>query len=251
MPSDDKERFEGLVPQAPCEDDTLFDRLFAEAAARHLAEQDIYPTREELKKEISFTDAFEEQTQAMFQRWGKEHRRHDRRGHLSVHLFRAASVIIAVFLVFGLFAVTSTAARNRIFNFFNQFTNNSVDISFSDDIPRPSDMVMQIPENTFKPQYLPKAFVLDAVVPRGNATELLYTRGEQMIQVVTYTENSNATLNREDAKVSDFPCLGVTATQLVTDTEVVIYFTIDNAMVTLYADIPASELRKVAKSLKK
>ncbi len=251
MQNDDKNRFEGLVPRAPEDDDTLFDRLFTEAAERHLAEQDIYPKREELEKEISFTPEFDDRMTAILKRFEKEQRKRRHRSRISVHLFRAASVIITAFIVFGLFMVTSTAAQNRVLNFFHVFNEGSVDISFSNESGATDDLVLYIPEGAYQAAYLPKGFVLDTVVPRSNATELIYVSDDQAIQIVTYTEANGTTLNRESAKISEFTCLGVSATQLATDREVIIYFEKDGALVTLYANIPASELRKVAENLTK
>ena len=251
MPNDDKTRFEGLIPAEPSKDDTLFDTLFFEAAARHLSEQNIYPSNEDLKKEITFSPEFEARMEAKMKQWEKEARRSRHRGRTAAYLFRAASIIIAVFIVFGLFVVTSSAARNRVFNFFKRFTEVSTDISFSETPAHGEDLVLVVPEGVYRPEYLPNGFVLESISQLNNITELLYLHEDQAIQVFTCTTASSTTLNLENAEITEFQCLGASATQIETPHDVTIYFEKDNVFIKLYANIPAAELVKVAKSLVK
>lgn len=251
MPNDEKSRFDGFLPKEPTEEDSLFDRLFNEAAARHLAEDQTYPSKEELEKEITFSPEFEARMTAQFRRWRKEARHKKRSGRAAVYLVKAATVMIAFSLIFGVFVVTSTAARNRVFNFFNRLTDVSVDIDFYDEPGAGGDEVFVIPKNAYRPDFLPEGFSLDAVSAMDSVTELWYTYGDQSIQIATYTGAHSITLNRENTTSSTFRCLGVTATQLAAEKDVIIYFKKDNAFVMLNANIPADDLRKVAKSLKK
>jgi len=248
LPNDKREKFNGLLPKEATEDDTLFDRLFTEAAAQHLAEQE-YPSREALTNEVFFSSGYEARLKAQLKRWEREAKRKQKRRRAASILLKTASIVIAFMVVFGLFVVTSTAAKNRVFNFFNSLTENSVDISFSDEDVGDEAIVLAIPEGIYYPTYLPKGFDITSVNPIGSAVELVFTNGSEMLFVRTYTEASSITVNNENTEISTFNCQGVIATMLEAEDDVVIYFKKGNTLVLLSGDISPEKLKKIAKSL--